>query len=106
MIAYNLKHMLKCKVSIILVALLTLPLFTLAQGLPQERTLSWGDITRVKISDTKQVTELGFLGARYDLATGDLPVYKERFRISSPNFRVEARITNQTWADLQGNITG
>lgn len=102
--AYNLKHMFKRNLTIYLLALFAMPLSLLAVDGPQDRTIDWGSLTRVKISDTRVQTQLGFAGASYDVKYGDLPVYSERFRISSVNTAVNAVLLEQQWEDIEGDM--
>ena len=71
---------------------------------PQTRTIQWYPLSKVKITDAKSVSELTFAGARYELETASLPVYKERFSIASADNEVEAVLTNQVWEAMNENI--
>lgn len=84
--------------------LMAVPLQILADIGPVNRSIDWGSVSRIKITDNKFVTELSFAGARYDMATANLPVYKERFRIGSENAAIEARLSNLLWENIEGNI--
>jgi hypothetical protein len=90
----------------ILLALIIFPGYLLADVGPVNRSIDWGSLNTVKITDNKIVTELSFDGAWYDTPTADLPVYKERFRISSSNVNIIARMSNLVWEDIKGNIRG
>ncbi len=77
-----------------------MPLSAVADIGPFSRKIVWTPISKLKISDYRSVTELSFTGARYDLETASLPVYKEKFRISVAQAEVEAIITDQVWENM------
>ena len=87
----------------LLVAFLMIPLLSMGDIGPLDRTLNWTPLTKVKITDNKYVYELSFTGAGYDLETGNLPVFKERFSLGNPNIVVEASITEQRWENIDGS---
>jgi len=81
-----------------------LPLLSFADLGPLTRTIQWDPLSKVRITDTKSVTELSFTGARYELETASLPLYMERFSIGSINNEAEAVISNQVWEELIGDL--
>lgn len=95
--------MLKRSFFLLLLILITIPSFLYADIEPTDRTIEWRSFTHVVISETRTVTELSFVGASYNIATADLPVYSERFSIANKNSKVEAFVTNQQWEDLNEN---
>ncbi|MEN8225005.1 MAG: type IX secretion system sortase PorU [Bacteroidota bacterium] len=97
--------MLKRSFFYLLVFLFFFPLLSVADIGPLNRSIVWDPLTRIRITDTRSVFELSFSGARYDLATASLPVYKERFAIGSQNTTVEALITDPVWEDMDADIT-
>jgi len=77
-----------------------IPLSAVADIGPFSRKIVWTPISKLKITDYRTVTELSFAGARYDLETASLPVYKEKFRISVAHAELEAIITNMVWENM------
>jgi len=103
--AYNLKHMFRRNLIYLIILLFVLPAVSFADIGPHNRKIDWDPLTKLRITDTRSVSELSFTGARYDQATASLPVYKERFSIASVNSEVETVITNMVWEDLDADIT-
>jgi hypothetical protein len=97
---YNTWQMLIRNNLLLLLAILLLPMLTLADEGPFERTLEWKAVSKVKITDTRIIYELGFKGARYHSRTADLPVFMERFATGNPNIEVEAILSNQVWESI------
>ncbi|MEE4255511.1 MAG: type IX secretion system sortase PorU [Bacteroidales bacterium] len=85
---------------ILIIASLLLPVYSLADSGPQKRTLQWNPVQKIRISDTRTVSEFYFDGATYNRETADLPVYSERFAVGDPNIRVEAVFTEEVWENI------
>ncbi len=88
----------------VFLVLLLIPALSFAQSGSYERTIDWNPISKLRITDTKSVTELSFADARYEVETLSLPVYMERIRIGSPAYTVEAFLSNTVWEDLDADI--
>ncbi|RLD82858.1 MAG: hypothetical protein DRJ15_00360 [Bacteroidetes bacterium] len=85
---------------LLILALLILPLMSLGDVGPLQRTLKWSPVSLIKITDTRFVSELTFDGASYNYETADLPVFSERFAIGNSNIRVEAIISDEVWESI------
>ena len=96
--------MLKRNCIYLILLLFAIPMTSFADVGPMNRIIDWNPLAKLRITDTKSVTELSFTGARYNIETASLPVYKERFIIGSINNELEAIITNQVWEDLNADI--
>ncbi len=96
--------MLKRVFIFVLLGLLVFPFHSMGDTGPQQRKLAWTPLSKLRITDSRSVTELSFTGARYDRETESLPVYKERFPAASAGISVSALITDRVWEDLEGDV--
>ncbi len=85
---------------LLLLVFLILPLVSIGDIGPLQRNLKWTPVSRIKITDTRFVSELNFDGASYNSNTVNLPVFSERFAIGNPNIRVEAIISDEVWESI------
>ena len=92
--------MLARKILVLVIASIMLPVCSLADSGPQKRTLEWNPVQKIRITDTRTVSELYFEGATYNQETADLPVYSERFPIPNANVSVEAVFSEEVWENI------